>query len=217
VYVDESGWALGVVAGPATRVPCALAVASATGADLDLRGVVGAEVGEGELRLRGDDAAVVVRVGRLVNATVPRLRARPSREVLAVLHRHALPALEELGAEAVAGVVGDPARLLGLGSGLTPVGDDVLAGWAAASFALGAPVTGADGRRRTTLLSATLLECARRGEVLPELRALLYAMARVDQPGGSVHRAAAALALVGHTSGAGLLLGVWLRLRTDDR
>ena len=65
-------------------------------------------------------------------------------------------------------------RLLGRGPGLTPLGDDVLAGWLATRPRLGRPdtVLAAAVRRRlgvTTLLSATLLDCALRGEALPQL------------------------------------------------
>ena len=72
-----------------------------------------------------------------------------------------------------------------------------------------------DARQRTTLLSATLLDCAQRGEVLPEFRALVVALhrgRRVRRPRHEVADAAVALADVGHTSGAGLLLGAALRL-----
>jgi len=108
-----------------------------------------------------------------------------------------------------------PEDLIGRGSGLTPLGDDVLAGWAATSYALGARVVLPDARQRTTLLSATLLDCARRGEVLPEFRALVVALRRSDASADRRHEiadAARALAAVGHTSGAGLLLGAALRL-----
>ncbi len=91
----------------------------------------------------------------------------------------------------------------------------MLAGWAATSYALGEPVVLPDARQRTTLLSATLLDCARRGEVLPEFRALVVALHHPDASADRRHEiadAAVALADVGHTSGAGLLLGAALRL-----
>jgi hypothetical protein len=55
---------------------------------------------------------------------------------------------------------------------------------------------------RTTLLSATLLDCAMHGEVIPEFAAYLAAL---DTPGEAA--AAETLAAVGHTSGRGLLEG----------
>jgi hypothetical protein len=68
-----------------------------------------------------------------------------------------------------AGRVPDAVRLLaGLGDGLTPAGDDVLAGYAAAQLALGSPVapavsTLASGR--SSPLGLAYLRCAERGEL----------------------------------------------------
>jgi hypothetical protein len=68
-----------------------------------------------------------------------------------------------------AGHVTDAVRLLaGLGDGLTPVGDDVLAGYAAARLALGAPVTPALSTLasgRSSPLGLAYLRCAERGEL----------------------------------------------------
>ncbi len=202
VYVDLDGWCLGVVSGPATRVPCALAVAPSMALD----GVTVTSVGDGAVHLGG---AGVVRVGRLVDTTVPKLHA-PGPEHVQFLNKCVETAVTELGS-LVHHVASSPERLIGRGSGLTPLGDDVLAGWAATSYALGAPVTLPDARGRTTLLSATLLDCAQRGEVLPEFRALVVALHRPDDT-DALNTAAVTLAAVGHTSGAGLLLGAALRL-----
>jgi hypothetical protein len=116
---------------------------------------------------------------------------------------------------------GAVARLVGCGEGLTPLGDDVLCGWLAAHRAAGVATPEVDLAvrthvHRTTLLSATLLDCALEGEGLPELGAWLHAL-------GSPAEAAAAAALlaVGGTSGAGLMAGAMLALdalrRTTDR
>jgi len=103
-------------------------------------------------------------------------------------------------------------RLLGRGVGLTPLGDDVLCGWIATHRAAGVPTPEVDsavraGLHRTTLLSATLLDCALHGEVLPELGWFLRAVGTADESGR-----AADLRAVGGTSGAGLLLGAQLAL-----
>jgi Protein of unknown function (DUF2877) len=103
-------------------------------------------------------------------------------------------------------------RLLGRGAGLTPLGDDVLCGWIATHRAAGVPTPEVDeavraGLRRTTLLSATLLDCALHGEVLPELGSFLRAVGITAE-----HGRAADLRAVGGTSGAGLLLGAQLAL-----
>ena len=71
--------------------------------------------------------------------------------------------------------------LVGNGGGLTPLGDDVLCGWLAVLVAtdrLTDDVTAAVRATldRTTLLSATLLDCALHGEVLPEFAAYVAAL-----------------------------------------
>jgi hypothetical protein len=105
------------------------------------------------------------------------------------------------------------ARLLGRGPGLTPLGDDVLAGALATLVALESPAAGRLGAAvlahapdRTTFVSAALLHHAARGESVPELTALLVAA----RDGGAQRLSAATdrLLRVGHTSGAGLAIGV---------
>ncbi len=175
VYVDLDGWAIGVVSARATQVPCALRSRAAT-----LPPVASCRVESGMLYL--DDLPLVV--GRFVTTRVPRLQAQLA---------DAQPP--------------DPAGLVGCGDGLTPYGDDVLCGWLAIHRAAGMPSPGldADVRRllpRTTLLSATLLDCAIRGEVIPEFSAYVASLGTSRQPA-----AESALTAVGHTSGAGLLEG----------
>ncbi|WP_067462197.1 DUF2877 domain-containing protein [Actinomadura macra] len=108
-------------------------------------------------------------------------------------------------------------RLVGLGPGLTPSGDDVLAGFLLAhrhltppphpragfASALGARV-GRLAPGRTTALSAALLDHAARGDGCPQVIGL------VDAVGGhaSVASRLGELLPVGHTSGADLALGV---------
>lgn len=175
VYVDLGGWAIGVVSAGATQVPCALRS----------RRPALPEVGSGRIEagtLHLDTTPVVV--GRLVSTGVPRLDL-------------------ELGAQAPP----NPPDLVGRGDGLTPYGDDVICGWLALHRAAGvaSPQVDEEVRRllpRTTLLSATLLDCALRGEVVPEFAAYLAALGTTDQP-----NAEAALLAVGGSSGAGLLEG----------
>ena len=61
------------------------------------------------------------------------------------------------------------AALLGRGPGLTPSGDDVLAGYVLGCRAFGLPVPSLDGLHRTTALSAALLEYASAGVAVPEV------------------------------------------------
>lgn len=197
LYVDLDGWCLGIVSASATRVPCALWSRLPDLSRLAGRTVV---VADGALTVGGE----AVRIGRVVDPRAPRpgrhedLRSAP--EILLTSDRE-LPTDGRLTPEHVD-------DLVGRGPGLTPLGDDVLAGWLATRAALGRPdptVTAAVRRRldATTLLSATLLDCAIRGEVLPQLGAWLAdpTATRTD-----------ALLAVGATSGAGLHAGARLAL-----
>lgn len=190
IYVDLDGWCLGLVSASATRVPCAV---WSRIPDLALLGPARVRVAGGVLHV-GDHE---VRITRLADVSVPR-RALGTD----------LPADGRLTS-------GHLDRLLGRGPGLTPLGDDVLAGWFAARTAAGRPdlVLAAAVRRRlgvTTLLSATLLDCAMRGEALPQLAVWL---------GDPTSTNTEALLAVGATSGAGLLAGARLALTslTTDR
>jgi len=180
VYVDLDGWAVGVVSARATRVPCALRSRTET-----LPAVGSCRIEAGVLHL--DDTPVVV--GRLVATTVPRADLR--------LTAQAPP---------------DPADLVGRGDGLTPYGDDVLCGWLATHRAAGVRTPELDAAvrdllPRTTKLSATLLDCAIRGEVLLEFAAYIAALGT-----GGQAEAEADLRAVGGTSGAGLLEGARMAL-----
>ena len=183
-YVDVAGRCVGVVGTRATAVPCALRTA------LDrLPDVARASVRGGVLHLDDEPLAV----GRLVDVAVPRL-ARSGR----------------------AGSI-DAAELVGRGDGLTPYGDDVLCGWLAVHRAAGLATPEVDATVRalaptTTLLSATLLDCAMHGEVIPEFAAWLAALGTDD-----AEPRAAVLARVGHTSGRGLLEGARRALADLER
>ncbi|GEP35113.1 hypothetical protein NSZ01_28810 [Nocardioides szechwanensis] len=179
LYVDLDGRALGVVGRHAWQVPCALR----TRLDV-LPDVCRAEVIGGVVHLDGRP----VIVGRVVRTEVP---VRP-------LH--------------LAGTTLDAAALVGSGDGLTPYGDDVVCGYLAAHRAAGRATTNLDAEvtrllHRTTVLSATLIECALRGEVLPEVADLLAAWGTPAAPA-----AEAALLRVGSSSGAGLLEGARMAL-----
>jgi hypothetical protein len=101
--------------------------------------------------------------------------------------------------------------LLGLGAGLTPSGDDLVAGYLAALRARCLPAADALGAevrrlapRRTTRLSAALLAAADRGAVLPEAGAVL----RASAGDGDVEAATRRLLALGHTSGWYLAAGL---------
>lgn len=207
VYVALDDGVVGVVGTRAVAVPCALR----TGLPR-LPPVRRASVHAGVLHL--DD--VPLRIGRLVAVAVPRLRPMTTT---------------------AAPPPGDVPRMIGRGDGLTPYDDDVLCGWLAVHRAARVPTPDVDvavstNRHRTTLLSATLLDCARHGEAIPQFIAWLAAIGTddadsatenrdADNPGAEIYRCAgrltadqrtadllaADLLAVGHSSGRGLLQG----------
>jgi len=105
--------------------------------------------------------------------------------------------------------------LLGVGPGLTPSGDDVLAGFltGAAAFGLDATAlreaTEVLAPARTTALSAALLWHAARGECIDELAGLAAELTDQRPRGPELARhAVSRLLSVGHSSGAALTLGL---------
>lgn len=183
----------------------------------DMAGTAGV-VGWGRLAL----GAFTARVGRwwrppllprLARVDAGRLAACAASLTARLLGRPGCAEADRLAAALRAGE--PPERtvraLLGCGPGLTPLGDDVLAGvlvtlrarGAATAGPLGAAVT-ALAPARTTFVSAALLRHADRGECVPQLAAVLAAVGR-DEP---LDRPLAALLNVGHTSGCGLAHGV---------
>jgi hypothetical protein len=130
---------------------------------------------------------------------------------------------ESLGAALMAGdpvaVLTAAQQLIGNGPGLTPLGDDVLAGAMASALLLGratghrrlprmvarlAPALCAAARERTTTLSATLLRHACRGQVDEASAALLQALCGRGDPPAALE----SLLALGHTSGRGLATGL---------
>ncbi|MFC6148118.1 MULTISPECIES: DUF2877 domain-containing protein [Mumia] len=209
VYVRDAERCLAVVARDAVAVPCGLLT---TWPDLD--GVRTVVLGEGQCVVDGR----ALRVTRYVEACVA---VRPDgltddlpRTALLSAVATNLPG----GTTAYDRLGGDDPRavdaLLGRGPGLTPLGDDVLAGWLVTRYAAGARGGQVADRvlavasTRTTTVSATLLAHAVRGEAVPELRALVDGLgdAGTDERLSDLLR-------VGHTSGAGLALGVALAVR----
>lgn len=111
-----------------------------------------------------------------------------------------------------------PVDLVGRGPGLTPAGDDVLAGALVAAHATADPrlprwrqaTRHAVATRGTTAVSRALLHHAIEGYATPELASVVAGLC-----GGRVVAAeTAALLRVGHTSGAALLAGALHTLST---
>jgi hypothetical protein len=220
-YLDAGGQVLAIVAAGGVRLPCAAMLAaggrlpaSRSGSRLAVgRGAVHEDGRQlvavrrwfdPRVRLAGIDGRAVARFAHVV-----RSRAR----VDALLPPDAL---ERLAAGLTRGdAAGAVAGLLGRGTGLTPAGDDLVAGALASLRAVRSPAAdqlGAAARAlapvATTRLSAALLEAADVGGLVPEAAGVLRALAG----GGDVKTAADRLIALGHTSGwhlaAGLLVGI---------
>lgn len=225
-YLIADGGEIVCIAGnDAVRVPCAMVIESKALPAMPAAGTV-ATVGGGTLSVAG----TIYRVHRWWRPPRPRGlgAAPPARLANAVrwLTGRVADPLDEGGRAAVADLVqalagGDRPdaavdRLLGRGPGLTPTGDDVLAGAMVCLSALGAPAAAplatavlAAAPGATTAVSSALLRHAARGECIPQLADLLEAVAG---DGTALPRAAGGLLAVGHCSGAGLLHGVLVAL-----
>ncbi len=219
VYLQVAGaWGpgegvLAVLARDAVRVPCGV-VLPAPAAQEPLAGIGAGDtalVGGGQVRV----GALFLAVTRWWSGAVPVLP--PVLAALPTAHLPTLPDGVAAPARALARALRDgeplgPAAeaLLGLGPGLTPAGDDVLAG---ALVALAA--CGRAGRRdelaaavlprlhRTTTVSAALLRAAAAGYAVPELARLV----RSALPGRPDSAALGALLAVGSSSGVALAAG----------
>ncbi|MFC4063216.1 DUF2877 domain-containing protein [Planomonospora corallina] len=218
-----------VLTGEAARLPNAMVVTGpvprvAVGDD--------ASAGDGSIEIGG----LSLRARRWWDPAPPLGPADPPRLARALLLLTGLceaslrrPALEGNGAAGVLAAGCAEARLLrcvtaaeqliGLGPGLTPSGDDMLAGLLVALRHLGtaagveravwladwlAAAVTFDARGRTTPISATLLHCAARGQTSGEVLAVLRGLAG-RQP---LEPALARLLGLGHTSGADLAWGL---------
>jgi len=111
------------------------------------------------------------------------------------------------------GNIDEALGVIGLGPGLTPAGDDVVAG-ALATLALGGRLDDAlrtaieaHASSRTTALSAALLGAAGKGQVIPQAATLLSVVS-AGSPVGQLRSAAAELFSVGATSGHDLCAGI---------
>ncbi len=103
-----------------------------------------------------------------------------------------------------------PRRLVGRGAGLTPSGDDALAGALLVAHALGAGADLADAVRArlaaTTAVSAALLDAAADGYAARPVVTLVDAAVAGDPD--AVRRALPAVLAIGHTSGADTVTGI---------
>lgn len=102
--------------------------------------------------------------------------------------------------------------LLGRGKGLTPSGDDIVAGYAFAMWMGGTEAIDAalvrDAQKRTTATSATLLHTLRSGNTAPALHDLWCAAQLGDS--NAIDIALARVLDIGHTSGGDTVYGMGL-------
>lgn len=222
VYFRSADDVIGVVSRHATQVPCTISTLldSVDGLFATGRPTAGdpVTIGAGVV----DFGGAKVRVGRYAPFTMRRF----AREDVGLMRTRLLDTLgdaphpDELGPALVALLHDTPTealmQVLGNGSGLTPFGDDVVCGMLATLLACEAPcATPLRDRvlelapQRTTSLSATLLRRAAEGDVLPVFAHVVTAL--LDHP-AQVPTRVARLRAVGHTSGAGMLLGLHLAL-----
>jgi hypothetical protein len=214
---------LAVLTRDAYRLPCAVVLPTTAG-QLPLTALARvdgspATIGQGRIAWDGPAGPVTVDCTRQwAPARVP-LTGPPLPQELTELRRAV--AGRDLGIEpervAALAAAGDrhrqaraAAALLGRGPGLTPSGDDVLAGFLLGARAFGRPSDGVErivavqASRATTALSAQLLRHAVRGECAGELAAVIGLL---TGRGGAPDVLARLLA-VGHTSGAALAQGL---------
>ncbi len=236
--VTDDGTVLALLSAEAVRLPFGLVLAPGVGAPWrGLDAGAACTVGAGHVELDvvppsvspsvsvspSMSLSVSLSVTRWWRAPLPRRPQSPGALArgLATL-AELLPACDD--APDVTGRPGLDPRLLGDGPGLTPYGDDVLAGrllalhaarrWhPATAGALPAPAAGLPhhvvallhlAEHRTTAVSAACLRAAATGHGVPQVVALLDAVGG----NGDVFRALSGLLRVGHTSGHGLAVGV---------
>lgn len=226
VHLDVDG-SLVVVCGPsAVRLPRSVVVATplvnlVDVAELEKHAKVA--VGAGCVQLA--DVAIEVRRWtrlprpRLRDAAAAAVRSRHAASRVAPLAppldrrtedlREALQTGDELAVQAAV------AGLMGLGPGLTPLGDDVLVGAMlglhAAGDVQGHSLVAAIRalRHRTTAVSGALLDAATTGRCIPQAAHFLAAL----DGGADLDTALPGLLAVGSTSGAGFATGIVLALQ----
>lgn len=160
-------------------------------------------VGNPRRMRRGSDGACAVGGGAHARPRSSQC-ARAALDAVApapALLRPGIEALRRGDLQAAAGA------LAGLGDGLTPAGDDVLAGYAAWRFAAAAPVDlTAHAASRASPLGLAYLDCAERGELPPFAARLVDAIAAGDAPAAGWHAWRARG--WGSSSGAALVWGI---------
>ncbi len=225
VYLDTGKGVIALVAVDGLRLPISVVVAAAssTGPFAGVTPGQAASVGGG--RVSAGDLDVTV--GRWWSPPRPAALVRPEHlPARAARLARILQARRRMLSNPVAARLGplgsalrarrhlgrNPASLVGLGDGLTPAGDDVLAGVLLALRYLGRPscadalwaAIAEEVPRRTTALSATLLTSAAAGDAVPQVVELIDALAGHRPLEPALDR----LLAVGSTSGSDIAHGL---------
>ena len=219
----DGGAVLALVTSDGLRLPCALVVAAGSTSS-PFAGTapgVAAAVGDGVLELDGVRYRPVRTWaprertgGRLQPAAVAELEGRlpPAPHVGETARRlHAGTARLGDGLRTGDGLAGAADALVGLGPGLTPAGDDVLAGVLVTCVQLGHPLPALAARVRqragaTTALSADLLRHAAGGRAAPPVLGLLDALVGTRPVGPALADLLAVGSSSGHDTATGVLL-----------
>jgi Protein of unknown function (DUF2877) len=203
---------IAVLTSDAVRLPCALVLAVSSGERPLTRIGPGplepAVVGNGRVQWTGPAGVVAIHSVRRWTPPVLGPAAPGAMTGLGPL-RQALGGID-IGIEPMHWAQPSVQALLGRGPGLTPSGDDLLAGLLLGARAFGRPMDElaalidelAPGR--TTALSARLLHHAGAGECVREVAALIAALPDPRRRDPAI----AALLALGHTSGAALGRGL---------
>lgn len=228
LYLALDAHVVAVTARTAIQVPCALRTTLATTAHL----TAPAPLPPPGTRVRVDDrglhfSGATVHIGRIVDTTAPPIDPTTAPAMARRLATAWGPGQQRVRAELphdalqslIAADPGAAIALLGRGSGLTPVGDDVLCGWLATLVAASYPGVAPTAERvvalapqRTTALSATLLRRSVHAEVVPQFGRLLTALTHPSNDTADPSDALSSVTRIGHTSGDGLVLGLALAL-----
>ena len=208
----------------AVRLPCGVVLPS-TRAELPLTEIGPVSggrcvIGNSRVSWDGRDGPVVIKVvrewapARVTRADALTAAVSAARAALPEYLRGCLPA--PWGWQTSTDLLSNPAAavgsILGRGPGLTPSGDDLLAGFLLGCLAFGRDATAlgsaitALAPAQTTALSAALLSYALRGQCIPEAAVLAAALAGRGAAGPAVR----SLVDVGHTSGSAIAFGLLL-------
>jgi hypothetical protein len=212
LYLEVAGRVLPVLTSDAVPLATALRLAVPSGrVDWGVAAGDVVMVGGRLVVLPGCDIAAV-RTWRPARVSeMGRSRARPGSRLSPRLEAWSASGWLADGIRAVLSGRGEGVTLLlGRGQGLTPSGDDALAGILLVAHAVGgAEALAAVVRSRlasTTAVSAALLDAAADGYAAPDVVALVDAALTGDD--STIARTLPAVLAIGHTSGADLVAGI---------